>query len=123
MLVLRAHAVGAALLVGGHARTAEGQLLVESGWASEIVADRATVRAAMPRVVAQGESDLQLARDPLARAARLPSAAFEAAVVTAPASADASWVMASQRPPKKVWYMVSIRSNTSGFHSMPLARP
>ena len=79
VLVLRAHAVGAALLVGGHARTAEGQLLVGSGWASEIVADRATVRAAMPRVVAQGESDLQLARDPLARAARLPSAAFEAA--------------------------------------------
>jgi len=79
VLVLRAHAVGAALLVGGYARTAEGQLLVESGWASEIVADRATVRAAMPRVVAQGESDLQLARDPLARAARLPSAAFEAA--------------------------------------------
>ena len=79
VLVLRAHAVGAALLVAGYARTAEGQLLVESGWASEIVADRATVRAAMPRVVAQGESDLQLARDPLARAARLPSAAFEAA--------------------------------------------
>ncbi len=79
VLVLRAHAVGAALLVAGHARTAEGQLLVESGWASEIVADRATVRSAMPRVVARGESDLQLARDPLARAARLPSAAFEAA--------------------------------------------
>ena len=79
VLVLRAHAVGAALLVAGHARTAEGQLLVESGWAREIVADRATVRAAMPRIVAQGESDIQLARDPLARAARLPSAAFEAA--------------------------------------------
>jgi primosomal protein N' (replication factor Y) (superfamily II helicase) len=79
VLVLRAHTAGAALLVGGYARTAEGQLLVESGWASEIVAERATVRAAMPRVVAQGESDIQLARDPLARAARLPSAAFEAA--------------------------------------------
>ncbi len=79
VLVLRAHAAGAALLVCGYARTAEGQLLVESGWASEIVAERATVRAAMPRVVAQGESDLQLERDPLARAARLPSAAFEAA--------------------------------------------
>ncbi|HEY0815443.1 MAG TPA: primosomal protein N' [Pseudonocardia sp.] len=79
VFVLRAHAVGAALLVGGFARTAEGQLLVESGWASEIVADRAAVRVAMPRVVAQGESDAQLARDPLARAARLPSAAFEAA--------------------------------------------
>ena len=79
VLVLRAHAAGAALLVAGYARTAEGQLLVESGWASEIVAERPTVRAAMPRVVAQGESDAQLARDPLARAARLPSAAFEAA--------------------------------------------
>jgi hypothetical protein len=31
--------------------------------------------------------------------------------------------MASQRPPKKVWYMVSTRSKTSGFQSMPLARP
>src|SRR6185436_8802311 len=31
------------------------------------------------RVFAQGESDIELARDPLARAARLPSAAFEAA--------------------------------------------
>jgi primosomal protein N' (replication factor Y) len=79
VLVLRAHAAGAALLVAGYARTAEGQLLVGSGWASEIVAERPTVRAAMPRVVAQGESDAQLARDPLARAARLPSAAFEAA--------------------------------------------
>ena len=33
VLLLRAHAVGAALLVGGFARTAEAQVLVESGWA------------------------------------------------------------------------------------------
>ena len=33
VLLLRAHAAGAALLVGGFARTAEAQVLVESGWA------------------------------------------------------------------------------------------
>ncbi|WP_316690658.1 primosomal protein N' [Pseudonocardia sp. H11422] len=79
VLVLRAHAAGAALLVGGYARTAEAHLLVESGWAREVVADRATVRAAMPRVTAIGETDGQLARDPDARVARLPGVAFEAA--------------------------------------------
>ena len=81
VLVLRAHDAGAALLVGGFGRTAEAQLLVESGWASEVVADRDTVRAAMPRVVALGETDGQLARDPDTRAARLPRIAFEAARV------------------------------------------
>ncbi|MGD9529407.1 primosomal protein N' [Pseudonocardia sp.] len=79
VLVARAHAAGAALLVGGYARTAEGQLLVESGWAREVVAQRATVRAAAPRVTAPGESDAQLLRDPDARAARVPGPAFEAA--------------------------------------------
>jgi primosomal protein N' (replication factor Y) (superfamily II helicase) len=79
VLVLRAHGVGAALLVAGFARTAEAHLLVESGWAREVVADRAGIRAAMPRVAAVGETDGQLARDPDARAARLPHVAFEAA--------------------------------------------
>jgi primosomal protein N' (replication factor Y) len=79
VLVLRAHAVGAALLVAGFARTAEAHLLVESGWAREVVADRLAVRDAMPRIAAVGDSDAQLARDPVARAARLPHVAFEAA--------------------------------------------
>ena len=79
VLVLRAHGVGAALLVAGFARTAEAHLLVESGWAREVVADRLAVREAMPRVSAAGESDAELARDPIARAARLPHVAFEAA--------------------------------------------
>ncbi|HWM59288.1 MAG TPA: primosomal protein N' [Pseudonocardia sp.] len=79
VLLLRAHQAGAALLVGGYNRTAEAQLLVGSGWAREVVADRATVRAAMPRVTALGESDGQLARDPDTRGARLPAVAFEAA--------------------------------------------
>ncbi len=56
VLLLRAHAAGAALLVGGFARTAEAQVLVESGWAQEVVADRATVRAAAPRVTALNET-------------------------------------------------------------------
>jgi primosomal protein N' (replication factor Y) (superfamily II helicase) len=75
VLVLRSSLTGAALLVGGYARTAEAQLLVESGWAHEIAADRPVVRAAAPRVVATGD-DAELARDPAAAAARLPSLAW-----------------------------------------------
>jgi primosomal protein N' (replication factor Y) (superfamily II helicase) len=80
-LVLGQRAVleGGALLVAGHARTAETQLSIDTGWAHEIVAIRDVVRAAAPRVTAIGEDDTQLARDPAARAARLPAVAFEAA--------------------------------------------
>ncbi|MCP2170206.1 replication restart DNA helicase PriA [Goodfellowiella coeruleoviolacea] len=79
VLVQRAHLTGAALLVAGFVRTAEAALLIETGWAHEVVADRAAVRATAPRVTAIGEDDEQLARDPAARAARLPSVAFTAA--------------------------------------------
>jgi primosomal protein N' (replication factor Y) len=80
-LVLGQRAVleGAALLVAGYARTAETQLSVDTGWAHEIVAARDVVRAAAPRVTAIGEDGTQLARDPMARAARLPTVAFDAA--------------------------------------------
>jgi primosomal protein N' (replication factor Y) len=80
-LVLGQRAVleGVSLLVAGYARTAETQLSVNTGWTHEIVAARDVVRAAAPRVTAIGEDDTQLARDPLARAARLPAVAFEAA--------------------------------------------
>ncbi|TDV48997.1 primosomal protein N' [Actinophytocola oryzae] len=79
VLIQRAHTSGASLLVAGFARTAEAQLLVESGWAPEIVAARDEVRRASPRITSLGETDQQLARDPAARAARIPSVAFEAA--------------------------------------------
>ncbi|AHH96140.1 Putative primosomal protein N' [Kutzneria albida DSM 43870] len=79
VLVERAHLTGASLLVAGFARTAEAQLLVDSGWAHEIVAAREQLRAAAPRVVAVGETDEQLARDEAARTARLPGFAFDAA--------------------------------------------
>jgi primosomal protein N' (replication factor Y) len=78
VLMLRAHADKATLLAGGFARTAEAQLLVESGWARPIVADRTELRAAAPRVTPVGE-DFDVARDEAAKAARLPSVAFEAA--------------------------------------------
>ncbi|MDT7580349.1 MAG: hypothetical protein QOK35_1613 [Pseudonocardiales bacterium] len=79
VLALRAHSLRAALLVGGFARTAEAQVLVESGWAQEVAADRTAVRAVMPRIVVAGETDRQLERDPDARAARIPQEAFDAA--------------------------------------------
>ena len=78
VLVLRSSLSGAALLVGGFGRTAESALLVQSGWAHEIVADRAAIRAAAPRIAATGD-DLEQERDPGARAARLPSLAWRAA--------------------------------------------
>ncbi|QUQ66766.1 primosomal protein N' [Kutzneria sp. CA-103260] len=79
VLVQRAHMAGASLLVAAFARTAEAQLLVDTGWAPEIVAAREQLRAAAPRVTAIGETDAQLARDEAARTARLPAIAFEAA--------------------------------------------
>ncbi|MEO8889716.1 MAG: primosomal protein N' [Jatrophihabitantaceae bacterium] len=75
VLVLRSSMSGAALLLAGHARTAEAQLLVESGWAHEIVAERSVLRGSAPRVAATGD-DVELARDPAAAAARLPSLAW-----------------------------------------------
>jgi primosomal protein N' (replication factor Y) len=78
VLLTRAQLAGAAALIAGHARTAEAQLLVESGWAQEIVADRARLRARTPAVTPTGD-DPQLARDPGAATARLPSLAWEAA--------------------------------------------
>ncbi|MFD0206603.1 MULTISPECIES: primosomal protein N' [Saccharothrix] len=79
VLVQRAHLTGASLLVGGFARTAEAQLLVDSGWAHEVVAGRDVLRAVAPRVAAVGESEWQEVKDPAARSARLPSIAFDAA--------------------------------------------
>lgn len=77
--LLRAQQGGGALLLGGHARTAEAQALVENGWAHDLVASRSTLRQSAPLVAALADSDQALARDPGARSARLPGIAFEAA--------------------------------------------
>ena len=78
VLLTRAQRAGAAALVAGYARTAEAQLLLDTGWAREIAADRATTRRRTPAIAPTGD-DPQLARDPAAATARLPSLAWDAA--------------------------------------------
>ncbi|GIM97688.1 primosomal protein N' [Paractinoplanes toevensis] len=78
VLLTRARLADCAVLVGGHARTGEGQLLLETGWAKEISASRDVLRKRVPAIAPTGD-DPQLARDPGAATARLPSLAWEAA--------------------------------------------
>ncbi len=78
VLALRAGRERAALLVGGHVRTAQTQAWLTSGWARALEAPRDAVRRSAPRVVLPGE-DTEAARDAGARSARLPSLAFRAA--------------------------------------------
>jgi primosomal protein N' (replication factor Y) len=75
VLLLRAHQQGCAALLGGHARSVEAAALVASGWAREVTGEREQVRARAPRVTITGATDVELARDPSARGARLPSSA------------------------------------------------
>lgn len=75
VLTTRSHHTGSALLIGGYSRSAEAQLLVETGWAHSVVADRERVRTSMPRIT--GIDERALERDPHARNARIPHLAFE----------------------------------------------
>ncbi|WP_378743015.1 primosomal protein N' [Nocardia brasiliensis] len=77
--MLRSHETGAAFVAAGFARTAEIQAVVDSGWAHDLVADRALVREAAPRISVPGDSDIALERDPVARAVRIPGVAYAAA--------------------------------------------
>lgn len=77
VLTLRAEQVGAAALLGGHARSTAAHRLLLDGWARPVEADRAEVRARTPRVVVPTEVDL--AREGPAAHARIPSAAWEVA--------------------------------------------
>jgi primosomal protein N' (replication factor Y) len=78
VLTLRASMEGAGLLIAGYTRTAETQLLVDSGWLKEIAPTRAAVRNAAPRVVPAGD-DFEQGRDSAAATARLPSLAWRTA--------------------------------------------
>ncbi|MFJ3335664.1 primosomal protein N' [Streptomyces sp. NPDC086766] len=77
VLLLRAAQDKCAFLLGGWSCTVEAAQLVESGWARPVVAAREQVRRAAPLVRTVGDGDL--ARDEAARAARLPSLAWQAA--------------------------------------------
>ncbi len=78
VLLLRARAETAAVLIGGYARTAETAQLLARGWAAPLEAPRTAVRWASPRVRVAGD-DADLARDVAARTARLPSLAWRTA--------------------------------------------
>jgi primosomal protein N' (replication factor Y) (superfamily II helicase) len=73
VLLTRALQTGAAVLVGGHGRTAEAQSLLETGWAKEIAAARDTIRARAPQVLPSVDDSKP------AEFARLPSLAWRAA--------------------------------------------
>ncbi|MCV7084829.1 primosomal protein N' [Mycolicibacter hiberniae] len=77
--MLRAHLAGCAALIGGLTRTAEAHALVTSGWAHDVVAPRAVLRAARPRVVALDDTGYAEQRDPAARSARLPAVGLASA--------------------------------------------
>ncbi|WP_055483606.1 primosomal protein N' [Sphaerimonospora mesophila] len=77
VLALRAHRAQAGLLIGGHARSTEATMLVATGWARSLAPRREEIRARAPRVRPAGD-DAELARDEAARAARLPSIAWQA---------------------------------------------
>lgn len=78
VLTTRSVQEGCSLILAGHSRSAETQLMVESGWAHNLVAPRETLRTRMPWIRAVGETDFELSRDPMARSARLPKIAFDA---------------------------------------------
>ncbi|WP_127127685.1 primosomal protein N' [Georgenia sp. SYP-B2076] len=77
VLALRAEQEGAAFLVGGYTRTVEAQLLLEQRWAFPVQAPREVVRRATPRV--QAPSEIDLAREGAAAAARIPHPAWRLA--------------------------------------------
>ncbi|GIG20351.1 putative primosomal protein N' [Cellulomonas chitinilytica] len=74
VLALRSELEGCAFLVGAHGRTVPAQSLVASGWAREVVADRAATRSRTARVLALNSTEL--AREGPAAAARLPTPAW-----------------------------------------------
>jgi len=76
-LLLRAEREGTAALVGGFAMSVEAGQLVRSGWAHLLAATRAELRARVT-VSVTGADERALARDPLARATRVPTEAHHA---------------------------------------------
>lgn len=74
VLELRASRDKCGFLLGSWSCTVEAAQLVESGWAAPLAADREQVRGAAPLVRTVGDGDL--ARDEAARAARLPTLAW-----------------------------------------------
>ncbi|MFD3335731.1 primosomal protein N' [Streptomyces sp. NPDC058700] len=75
VLLLRAAHDRCAFLLGSTGCTVEAAQLVETGWAQSLTAGREQVRRAAPLIRTVGDGEL--ARDEAARAARLPSLAWQ----------------------------------------------
>lgn len=75
VLLMRAQETGCAAVLAAHARSVEAEYLLRTGWATEVVAPRDVVRRRIA-VGLTGDTELDLARDPGARSARLPSEAL-----------------------------------------------
>lgn len=75
VLLMRSQGTGCAALLAAHARSVEAEYLVRTGWATEVVAPRDVVRRRIS-IGLTGDTDHDLARDPGARSARLPSEAL-----------------------------------------------
>lgn len=78
VLLLRAHQVHGAALVGATSRSTDAAMLIATGWARPLEPSRAQLRARSAQVEVAGD-DAELARDSAARVARLPTVAWRAA--------------------------------------------
>lgn len=76
--VLRAHLASASVLLGGFSQSVAATALLDRRWAAPLRAERAVVRASMPRVVASGD-DIYLRSDEATHSARMPKVALDAA--------------------------------------------
>ena len=77
VLLLRAQQEGAAALVGGFGCSVEAAYLMRTGWARALARPRSELRQRVTVSVA-GATEQELARDPFARGARVPTAAYHA---------------------------------------------
>lgn len=77
VLALRAAGERTAVVLAGYGRSAEIEQLVQTGWLTPLAQPRGTVRRVAPLVRIAADTDRALARDPAARAARLPHDTFE----------------------------------------------
>lgn len=84
VLALRAGQERTAVLFAGFARSCEAEQWLRRGWLRELAADRTQTRHTAPPVRVAVDSDHALARDPVARSARLPHEVFELVRATLP---------------------------------------
>ena len=78
VLLSRAHESDTGVLLAATSRSVEAAVLVETGWAQDLSAHRDVRRGRTPRVSVTGATDTEVARDPFARTARLPTSAHRA---------------------------------------------